>query len=53
MKYKKILLFFGIALPASVLMRLLQLMFTVDEKTGFIRSEYNETGYYLLILINI
>ncbi len=53
MKYKKILLFFGIALPASVLMRFLQLMFTVDEKTGFFRSEYKETGYYLLILIII
>lgn len=51
MKYKKILLFSGIALPAAVLMRFLQLMFTVDAKTGFFKTEYKETGYYLLILI--
>ena len=51
MKYKKILLFSGIALPASVLLRFLQLVFTVDTKTGFFKSEYKETGYYLLILI--
>lgn len=51
MKYKKILLFFGIALPASVLLRILQLMFTVDAKTGFFKTEYKEMGFYLLILI--
>ena len=51
MKYKKILLFSGIALPASVLLRFLQLVFTVDTKTGFFKPEYKETGYYLLILI--
>ena len=53
MKYKKILLFAGIALPASVLMRFLQLVFTVDAKTGFFKPEYKETGFYLLVLILI
>ena len=51
MKYKKIVLFFGIALPASILMRILELYFTVDTKTGFFKPEYKNMGYYLLILI--
>lgn len=51
MKYKKIILFFCIALPASILMRLLELYFTIDTKTGFFKPEYKNIGYYLLILI--
>lgn len=51
MKYKKILLFFCIALPSSILMRLLELYFTIDTKTGFFKTEYKSMGYYLLIFI--
>lgn len=51
MKYKKIILFFCIALPVSVLMRMLELYFTVDTKTGFFKPEYKSMGYYLLIMI--
>lgn len=51
MKYEKILLFSSIALPAVVLMRFLQLFFTVDVKTGFFKSEYVDAGRCLLVLI--
>lgn len=51
MKYKKIFLFFCIALPSSILMRLLELYFTIDTKTGFFKNEYKSMGYYLLIFI--
>lgn len=51
MKYKKVLLFFWIALPVSVVMRLLQLLFTIDTRTGFFKPEYENIGFYLLIMI--
>lgn len=51
MKYKKILLFFCIILPLSVLLRTLQLFFTVETDTGFFKSEYKTAGIYLLIII--
>ena len=51
MKYKKIILFFCIILPLSVLLRTLQLFFTVETDTGFFKSEYKTAGIYLLIII--
>lgn len=51
MKYKKIVLFFCIALPLCTLMRFLQLAFTVDTETGFFKPEYKTVGYYLLAFI--
>lgn len=51
MKYKKILLFFSITLPLSVLLRTLELFFTVETDTGFFKNEYKSVGIYLLVLI--
>lgn len=51
MKYKKIVLFFCIALPLCTLMRFLQLAFTVDTETGFFKPEYKTVGCYLLAFI--
>ena len=51
MKYKKILLFFSITLPLSVLLRTLELFFTVETDTGFFKNEYKSAGIYLLALI--
>lgn len=50
-KYNKIVLFFGIAYPASLLLRILQLFFTIETKTGFFKNEYKSAGMYLLLLI--
>ncbi len=51
MKQGKIMLFFGISLPICVLMRALQLFFTVDTQTGFFKPEYITVGIYLLFVI--
>lgn len=51
MKYEKIILFFCIALPLSVSMRILQLYYTVELKTGFYKPEYQNAGLYLLLVI--
>lgn len=51
MKYNKILLFFGVSLPLCVLLRTLELFFTVETETGFFKNEYKTVGIYLLVLI--
>ena len=50
MKYGKIMLFSGIALAVSLVMRLLQIIFTVDTSTGFFKTEYTAAGYYLMVM---
>lgn len=51
MKYKKILLFFLIALPLSIGLRLTQLLFTIEAKTGFFLPEFEKYGVYILVII--
>lgn len=51
MKYNKILFFFGIALPLCVLMRTVQIFFTVDFSTGFIIHDLKGYGYGLSAVI--
>lgn len=51
MQFKKILLFFTVALPLSVALRLVQLGYTVDMTTGFFKTEYKPYGLYILIAI--
>lgn len=51
MKYKKIVLFFCIAFPISILLRTLQVIFTIDAETGFFKAEYNGVGGGLLIVL--
>lgn len=51
MRYKKIILFFCIVVPLSILLRTFQLFFTVETNTGFFKSEYKTAGFYLLVLI--
>ncbi len=48
MKHNKILFFFFLALPACMLMRLLQLFFAVDPATGFFLREYKTAGSLLM-----
>ena len=51
MKYKKILSFFLVALPVSVILRLVQLVFTVETETGFFKAEASNYGGYILAII--
>lgn len=51
MKYNKIITFYFAALPISLCLRCLQLMFTIEPKTGFYIPESKGMGTALLILI--
>jgi len=51
MKFNKIMLFFLFALPSCIILRFLQLYFTVEEKTGFFSYESGNYGKILLIFI--
>ncbi len=53
MKYKKIMLFACTLLPISVLLRVAQLLFTVEITTGFFKPEYEAYGYAILIAMFI
>ncbi|MBE6749556.1 MAG: hypothetical protein E7560_00130 [Ruminococcaceae bacterium] len=51
MKYNKILLFFGVGLVVSTVLRVLQLWFTIEDQTGFFNHDFNDFGIYILIII--
>ncbi|MBQ6825176.1 MAG: hypothetical protein IJP34_00770 [Clostridia bacterium] len=51
MKYKKILLFSGIALPICLGLRFLQLFYIIETETGFYKPEFKNFGSYILFLI--
>lgn len=51
MKLNKIWLFFYTALPVSVALRIYQLLFTIDGKTGFYTETSGNYGIILLVLI--
>lgn len=51
MKYKKILTFFLIGLPLSVMLRFMQLYFTIDADTGFYKQEFENYSIFMLIII--
>jgi len=49
MKYKRIMLFFVLATVISVLVRALQVMFTIDDK-GFSIDDYKNISYAMLVI---
>lgn len=51
MKYKQIILFFVIALPISISLRLVQLFQTIEPVTGFFKHEYEGVGSFITIII--
>lgn len=51
MKFKKIVLFFSVALPVCIVMRLLQLIYIVETRTGFFKQEFESYGFYMLVII--
>ena len=51
MKFNKILILFGVTLPVSVLLRFLQIAFTVDRSSGFFKPEQTVVGIVLLCVI--
>lgn len=51
MKYKQIILFFCVALPVSLGLRLMQLFFIVEANTGFFKHEYDSWGNGITAII--
>ncbi len=51
MQYKKIMLFFWPALALCVILRTLQLVFTIEAGTGFFVPEFSHYGWYILAVI--
>lgn len=50
MKYNRIMFFFGLSTPIGVLLRLIQIIFTTDEK-GFTNPEYKVLSFILSFVI--
>ena len=51
MKFRHIMYFFLITLPLCVLLRTLQLIFTIEGTTGFIKRQYNGISIGILVVI--
>jgi len=51
MQYRKIMLFFTIGLPISIIMRVFQLFFVIDSTNGFFIEKYNTYGIIITVLI--
>lgn len=53
MKFGHVMLFFGISLPACVLLRVMQLRFAVEENTGFIIQNLSSISAFIMAVIFI
>lgn len=51
MKYNKIMLFFGIAVIFSTVIRFFQINYTIEFETGFFKTGYETIGYFILVAI--
>ena len=51
MKYKNIIFLFAVFLPVSIVLRLMQLSFTVDYSTGFFIKEFETNGNAMLWVV--
>lgn len=51
MKYKKIIFLFAVFLPVSIVLRLVQLSFTIDYSTGFFVREFASNGEAMLWVV--
>ncbi len=51
MRFKHIMWFFAVTLCSATFIRTLQLLFTIDAETGFIKSEYRTVGIVMTVII--
>lgn len=51
MKYRHTLIFTGVCLPVCILLRILQLVFTIDDTTGFIKQPYSAVSLAITVVI--
>lgn len=53
MKYNNIVKIFCVALPISILLRVIQMVYTVEDVTGFFKRGYEGVGFVLLVTVFI
>lgn len=51
MRYRHTIILFFVTMPICVLLRTLQLIFTIDEATGFIKQQYSEISVIIMFII--
>lgn len=51
MKHRQVLMLLYIALPICVLLRTIQMCFTIDNTTGFLKQEYSAIGVSITVVI--
>ena len=50
MKYRHAMIVLSAALPVCVVLRALQLIFTIDSSTGFIKQSYNTVAIAITVM---
>ena len=51
MKYRQIINLLWISIPMCVLLRVIQIMFTLDDNTGFLKQEYYKIGMLISFVV--
>ena len=51
MRYRHTMTLFGISLPICLILRTLQLIYTIDDTTGFIKQQYSGISIAIMIII--
>lgn len=51
MKYRHTMIVFGLSLPVCVLLRVMQLIFTIDNNTGFIKQQYTSISTLITVIV--
>lgn len=51
MKYRHAMILLATALPLCVVLRIIQMFFTIDEGTGFIKQQYSTIGLLISIIV--
>ena len=51
MRYRYNMMLLGVCLPMCLVLRALQLIFTIDEKTGFIKQQYSSISVVITVVI--
>lgn len=53
MRYRHAMMLFSAALPLCVLLRTIQLIFTIDDGTGFIKQQYSGISTIMMVVIYV
>lgn len=51
MKYRHIIALLGVSMPICVLLRVIQIIFTTDNTTGFIKQQYSQVSIMISVIV--